>query len=61
MTHLRAFHAVAAEGGFNRAAAALNVSQPTLSTQVGALEERYGVKLFERAWNAPTWATRCST
>lgn len=47
-THLRAFHAVAAEGGFSRAAAALRVSQPTLSTQVRALEERYAVKLFDR-------------
>ncbi|MGF1610159.1 MAG: LysR substrate-binding domain-containing protein, partial [Kiloniellales bacterium] len=45
---LRAFHAVAEEGGFTRAAAALNVTQPTLSGQVGALEESYGVKLFER-------------
>ncbi len=46
--HLRAFHVVAAEGGFSRAAAARHVSQPTLSGQVRALEERYGVKLFER-------------
>jgi len=47
-THLRAFHAVAAEGGFSRAAQARHVSQPTLSGQVRALEERYGIKLFER-------------
>jgi aminoethylphosphonate catabolism LysR family transcriptional regulator len=46
--HLRAFHAVAAEGGFSRAATARHVSQPTLSGQVRALEERYGVKLFDR-------------
>ena len=46
--HLRAFHAVAAEGGFSRAAVARHVSQPTLSGQVRALEERYGVKLFDR-------------
>lgn len=45
---LRAFHAVATEGGFTRAAAALHVSQPTLSGQVKALEEAYGVRLFER-------------
>lgn len=45
---LRAFHRVAEEGGFTRAAAALNVTQPTLSGQVKALEESYGVKLFER-------------
>lgn len=45
---LRAFHAVAAEGGFSRAAAMLNISQPAISTQVKALEESYGLTLFER-------------
>jgi len=45
---LRAFHAVATEGGFTRAAAALRVSQPTLSSQVKALEQAHGVRLFER-------------
>jgi aminoethylphosphonate catabolism LysR family transcriptional regulator len=45
---LRAFHAVAEAGGFTRAAAALHVSQPTLSAQVGALEAAYGVRLLER-------------
>jgi aminoethylphosphonate catabolism LysR family transcriptional regulator len=45
---LRAFHAVASEGSFTRAAQALHVTQPTLSGQVKALEERYGVKLFDR-------------
>lgn len=47
-THLRAFHAVATQGGFSRAAAALHVTQPTISDQVKALETRYGVLLFER-------------
>jgi len=47
-THLRAFHAVATEGSFSRAARALNVGQPTLSAQVKALEETYGVRLFDR-------------
>ncbi len=45
---IRAFHTVAVEGSFTRAARALNVSQPTLSTQVKALEETYGVRLFDR-------------
>jgi len=46
--HLRAFHAVATHGSFTRAAAALNVTQPTISDQVKVLENRYEVKLFER-------------
>lgn len=46
--HLRAFHAVASEGSFTRAAARLHVTQPTLSGQVKALEETYGVRLFDR-------------
>ena len=46
--HIRAFHAVAAAGGYSRAAEMLHVSQPTLSGQVKALEARYGVRLFQR-------------
>jgi len=45
---LRAFHAVATEGSFTRAADALHVTQPTLSAQVKALEETYGIQLFDR-------------
>jgi aminoethylphosphonate catabolism LysR family transcriptional regulator len=45
---LRAFHAVAEAGGFTRAAERIHVTQPTVSGQVAALEESYGVKLFER-------------
>ena len=47
-TALRSFHAVAHHGGFSAAARALNISQPTLSTQVKALEVRYDVELFNR-------------
>ncbi len=45
--HLRAFHAIATDGGVSRAARRLNVSQPTLSQQLKTLEERHGVSLFE--------------
>src|SRR5689334_15469093 len=41
--------AVADEGGFRRAARACRVSQPALSSQVAALEDALGVRLFERA------------
>ncbi len=47
-SQLRAFHAVASEGSFTRAANVLRVSQPTLSAHVRQLEEGYGVELFER-------------
>lgn len=45
---LRAFHAVATEGSFTGAARRLGVTQPTISSQVKALEDVYGVRLFER-------------
>ncbi|GBD48354.1 LysR substrate-binding domain-containing protein [Methylopila sp. Yamaguchi] len=45
---LAAFHAVAQAESFTKAARARNVSQPTLSAQVRALEEAYGVRLFDR-------------
>ena len=47
-TALRSFHAVASHGGFSSAARALNISQPTLSTQVKGLETRYDIELFSR-------------
>jgi len=47
-SQLRAFHAVASEGSFTKAAGALHVTQPTLSGQVKTLEEAYGVRLFDR-------------
>jgi len=45
---LRSFHAVAREGGFTAASRALNIGQPTISDQVKALEQQFGVELFHR-------------
>lgn len=47
-TQLRAFHHVALTGGFSRAAAALNQSQPSISDQVRKLEEAHDTLLFHR-------------
>ena len=47
-THLRTFHAVAEHLGFTAAAEALGIGQPTVTTQIKELEERYGVELFLR-------------
>ncbi|HBF79108.1 MAG TPA: LysR family transcriptional regulator [Streptomyces sp.] len=47
--HLRAFLAVAEEGGFTRAAARLRVSQPVVSRTLAALESRLGVRLVDRS------------
>ena len=47
-SELRSFHAVAVHGGFTAASRQLNISQPTLSTQVKNLEGRYGIELFNR-------------
>jgi len=46
--HARAFLATAELGSLTAAAKSLNVSQPTLSRQVIALEKSLGVVLFER-------------
>lgn len=48
MTHLLAFHRVAAAGSVTLAARMAGVSQPTLSTQIKALERVAGRALFER-------------
>lgn len=48
-TQLRSFHAVATENGFTAASRVLNVGQPTLTTQVRALEEMFEVELFHRS------------
>ncbi|WP_454684192.1 LysR family transcriptional regulator [Ancylobacter moscoviensis] len=48
VTQLRAFHFVAAAGGYSQAAREMAVSQSTLSGQVRQLETASGVALFER-------------
>ncbi len=50
ITHaqLRAFHAVATERSFTKAARALRVSQPAVTIQVKALEESCGAALLDR-------------
>lgn len=51
---LRAFHTVAREGSFTRAAEALHVTQPAVTLHVQALEETYGLSLFNRARDGAT-------
>ena len=46
--HLRYFWAVAREGGLRPAAEKLNVSQPSISTQLRLLEDALGEPLFRR-------------
>ena len=53
-TQARAFHAVATAGSITAAAKVLNVSQPTITTQVRELETLYGVELFHRHPNGVT-------
>jgi LysR family transcriptional regulator, low CO2-responsive transcriptional regulator len=47
-SQLKAFHAVAAHGGFSRAAARLALTQPAVSDHIRKLEEAYGSELFLR-------------
>jgi LysR family transcriptional activator of nhaA len=46
--HLLYFWTVAKEGGVSRAAEALHLAQPTLSSQIKKLEKKIGHDLFER-------------
>lgn len=47
-TQLRSFDAAARFGGFTKAAKAIRVSQPTITSQVRQLEIDHGVELFAR-------------
>lgn len=47
LLHLRSFFAVAKARSVSKAARRLNMSQPTLSKQIKALEERHKIKLLE--------------
>lgn len=47
-TRLRAFLAVARHGSFSAGARALGLAQPTVTTQIQALEKQHDVELFHR-------------
>ncbi|MEV6346775.1 LysR family transcriptional regulator [Actinoplanes sp. NPDC051851] len=49
LRHLRAFLAIADEGGITRAAARLHMTQPALSRTLRQLEEHLGVRLVDRS------------
>ncbi len=48
LIQLRSFIAVARHNGFTAAARALKMSQTTITSQIQALEDEHGVRLFER-------------
>lgn len=49
LRHLRAFAAVAREGGFTRAAMRMHTTQPTVTLLIRQLEDALGVRLFDRS------------
>lgn len=46
LTGLRAFHYTARHGGTTAAATVMGLSQPTVSSQISALEKQFGIELF---------------
>src|SRR5246500_5254855 len=54
ISQVETFLAVATFGGFHRAAEALRVSQPAVSSRIKALEDSLGVSLFVRSRNSLT-------
>src|SRR5260370_32146852 len=48
LRHLRAFVQITEAGGVARPAGRLNLSQPTVSRQIRALEDALGLPLFDR-------------
>ena len=47
--HLKAFHSVAVQGSFTKAAQELFLTQPAVSLQIQSLETALGVMLFDRS------------